>query len=257
MGIWKDYLIVVLLTRMHIFRISLLHSHREEVHMNLEEVSWITCLALPYFTVEALLSDITGTLEEESLELGTPRLQINLREGEFVYPIVLSCSVVGDSGETSFALHDTYGTACPIRGGLDAARFIIGVHQRTVLWVGYPSRTQYRSYAALYLSGLTLDSQFTRMLEHEQDAYAEAHEPQIVPTDGTPLLQTLSSCDFDDGRGIAVLCSITGELCVLDFAGPGTLTSGSIQDGIPCATQLSMPSEEEVTFAATLIFMEC
>lgn len=253
MGVWKNYLIIILLTRMHIFRIADPEPDGDECYVNLEDISWLTCLALPYYTCQAFFSDLTGTLDEEILRLGSPSLQLTLRANEYLIPVVLSCSVTDVQERISFVLHDIDSPVCPKRRGMEAARFVVGTGLQTILWVGFVKQTHARSNASLYLSDLTLDSHFMHMSEGEQASFAIASEPELNSRKvGVPLLHTLSSCDFDDGRGLAVLCSITGELCVLDFAEQGVLLSTSIQEDIPCNTQLPTYAEEEVNILSLL-----
>lgn len=253
MGVWKNYLIIILLTRMHIFRIADPEPDGDECHVNLEDISWVTCLALPYYTSQAFFSDLTGTLDEENLRLGSPSLQITLRANEYLIPVVLSCSVTDVQERISFVLHDIDSPVYPKRRGMEAARFVVGTGLRTILWVGFVKQTHARSNASLYLSDLTLDTHLMHMSEGERASFAIASEPELNSRKvGVPLLHTLSSCDFDDGRGLAVLCSITGELCVLDFAEQGVLSSTSIQEDIPCNTQLPTYAEEEVNILSLL-----
>lgn len=220
---------------MHIFRIAS-ESDCGQGRPDLGNVTWLTCLALPYFTHEAFFSDVTGTTEEENLNLGSPCLQIILREGDYLLPIVLYCIAKKESDDVLFAIYDVPGTVCPKRKKEIAARFTIGSNMRTVIWGGYARRTHARASASMYLATLSLDPRYAYMLEEEQDSFGPANEPQIMtPKGGFPLPHMISSSDFDDGRGIAVLCTITGELCVLDFAEQGILSPGSIQDDLPCS----------------------
>lgn len=241
MGIWKNYLIVILLTRMHIFRIAS-ESDCGQGRPDLGNVTWLTCLALPYFTHEAFFSDVTGTTEEENLNLGSPYLQIILREGDYLLPIVLYCTVKEETNEVLFAIYDVPGTVCPKRREEVAARFTIGTNMRTVIWGGYANGTHARASASMYLATLSLDPQYAYMSEEEQDCFGPANEPEIIiPNGGIPLPHMISSSDFDDGGGIAVLGTITGELCVLDFAEQGTLPPGSNQDDLPCSNENPEP----------------
>lgn len=54
-----------------------------------------------------------------------------------------------------------------------------------------------------------------------------------LPTRGLPLLHNTTALDFDDGVGLLVIGTSTGELCFRRYLSSNAITPGSIVDDLP------------------------